>query len=112
MLRERSAYSATVCGGYAADTLALIQCCYFKRYPVDLAHTVEPSAEFLAGVDDDAADVDVQEPDQDKMSEEEYKTAMDQLAERQRLISYRKAVTSPLFRSKVPVLTYQLSKSV
>jgi len=84
LLRERSAYSATVCGGYAADTLALIQCRYFKWYLVDLPHTVESSPEFLADINDDAADIDVQEPNQDKMSKEEYKTTMDQLAEHQR----------------------------
>jgi len=76
LLGERASYSASVTGGYAADALALIQCCYFKRYPVDLPHSVEPLEEFLAAVDDEAADVDIPEPNQDQMSKEEYRAAM------------------------------------
>jgi len=105
LLGEIPAYSAGVTGGYAADALALIQRRYFKRYPLDLPHTVEPSAESLAAVDDNAADVDVPEPDQDSMSDEEYQAAMKRLAERQKLFSYRKAVSRALFTSNVPVLT-------
>ena len=102
---EIPAYSAGVTGGYAADALALIQRRYFKRYPLELPHTVEPSAEFLAAVDDDAADTDVPEPDQDSMSDEEYQAAMNQLAERQKSFSYRKAVSRALFTSNVSILT-------
>lgn len=109
LVEERASYSAGVTGGYAADALALIQRRYFKRYPVDLPHSVEPSEEFLAAVDDEAADVDVPEPNQDQMSEEEYRAAMQRLAERQRLFSYRKAVSRALFTSKVSVLTCQLT---
>jgi len=107
---ERPSYSAGVAGGYAADALALIQRRYFKRYPLDLPHTVEPSAEFLAAVDDDAADVDVTEPDQNRMGDEEYDAAIKRLAERQKLFSYRKAVSRALFTSNVTVLTYQLQQ--
>jgi len=94
LLGEKAAYSAGVAGGYAADALALIQRRYFKRYPVDLPHDMEPTAEFLAAVDDDAADPDIPEPDQGSMSSEEYQTAMDELAKRQKLFSYRKAVST------------------
>ena len=76
LVGERASYSTGVTGGYAADALALIQRRYFKRYPVDLPHSVEPSEEFLAAVDDEAADIDVPEPNQDQMSEEEYRAAM------------------------------------
>jgi len=110
LLGERPSYSAGVAGGYAADALALIQRRYFKRYPLDLPHTSEPSAEFLAAVDDDAADVDITEPDQDRMSDEEYEAAINRLAERQKLFSYRKAVSHALFTSNATVLIYQLQQ--
>jgi hypothetical protein len=101
LLGERASYSAAVAGGYAADALALIQRRYFKRYPVELPHTVEPSPEFLANVDDDAPEVEIPEPNEQNMSEEEYKVALDRLAERRKLVSYRKAVSRTLFTSKV-----------
>ena len=110
LLGERPSYSTGVAGGYAADVLALIQQRYFKQYPLDLPHTVEPSAEFLAAVDDDAAEVDITEPDQDRMSNEEYEEAINQLAERQKLFSYHKAVSRALFTSNATVLTYQLQQ--
>ena len=72
LLGERASYSAAVAGGYAVDALALIQRHYFKRYPVELPHTLEPSPEFLAAVDDDAPDDEIPVPDQDQMSEEDY----------------------------------------
>ena len=113
LLGERPSYSAGVARGYAADALALIQVIqrrYFKRYPLDLPHTVEPSAEFLAAIDDDAAEVNITEPDQDHMSDEEYAEAINRLAERQKLFSYRKAVSRALFTSNATVLTYQLQQ--
>ena len=104
LLGERSSYSAAVDGGYAADALALIQRRYFKRYPVELPHTVEPSPDFLAAVDDDAPDDDIPMPDQDQMTEEEYQAAIDQLTERQKLVSCHRAVSLALFTSKASIL--------
>ena len=72
LLGKRASYSTAVARGYAADALALIQCHYTKRYPVELPHTLEPSLEFLATVDDDAPDNEIPVPDQDQMSEEDY----------------------------------------
>jgi len=94
LLGEKAAYSTSVAGGYTADALALIQRRYFKHYPVDLPHDVEPTAEFLATVGDDAANPDIPEPDQASMSSKEYQTAMDELAKRQKLFSYCKAVST------------------
>jgi len=112
LLGERASYSTAVCEGYAADALASIQRRYFKRYPVELPHTAEPSPEFLTEVNNDAPDVDVQEPDQDNMNEEEYKVAVEQLAEHRRLVSRRKAVSCALFRSNLSALSCQpFSKS-
>jgi len=110
LVGERPSYSAGVAGGYAADALALIRRRYFKWYPLDLPHTVEPSAEFLATVDDDAADVNITEPDQNHMGNEEYEAAIKRLAECQKLFSYHKAVSHALFTSNVTVLTYQLQQ--
>ena len=100
LLGERPSYSIVVEGGYAADALALIQCHYFKRYPVELPHTEEPSPEFLVNVDDNAPEVEVPEPDPN-VGEEEYMVALDQLTERQKLVSYHKVVSCALFISKV-----------
>ena len=109
LLGELPSYGVAVIEGYAADVVALIQRHYFKRYPVELPHMSEPSPEFLENMEDDSPDAEVPEPDQDKMSDKEYKAAMDRLAERQKLISYRKAVSCALFRSKVSVLTSTLA---
>ena len=111
LLGERTSYGAAVAGGYAADALALIQRRYFKRYPVELPHTLEPSPEVLAAVDDDAPDDEIPVPDQDQMSEEEYRAAVDRLAERQKLVSCRRAVSRALFTSKASVLSANISKS-
>lgn len=105
LLGERPSYSAAVAGGYAADALAMIQRRYFKRYPVDLPHNLEPSPEFLAAVDDNAPDNEISMPEQDQISEEEYRAAMDQLAERQKLVSRCRAVSIALFTSKASVLS-------
>jgi hypothetical protein len=110
LLGEISSYSAAVAGGYAADALALIQRCYFKRYPVELPHTLEPSPDFLAAVDDDAPDDEIALPDQDRMTKEEYRAAMDRLAERQKLVSCRRAVSLALFTSKASALSANVSK--
>ncbi|KDR70603.1 hypothetical protein GALMADRAFT_214374 [Galerina marginata CBS 339.88] len=55
----QSAHQVT--SGYAKDMLMLIQRRYFKRYPLDLPHEDEPSAEHLAAINDNEPDP---EPDQ------------------------------------------------
>ena len=54
LMGERATYSAGMAGGYGVDALALIQRRYFKRYPVNLLHHEEPTAEHLAAVDDNS----------------------------------------------------------
>ncbi|KDR74719.1 hypothetical protein GALMADRAFT_48139, partial [Galerina marginata CBS 339.88] len=61
LMGEKPAYSAGVVGGYAADALAVIQRRYFKRYPVGLPHSEEPTDEHLAAVDDDSPDPEPEE---------------------------------------------------
>ncbi|KAF8163969.1 hypothetical protein BJ912DRAFT_838852, partial [Pholiota molesta] len=53
---QSALYADAVTANHTADTVADIQRRYFKRYPISLSHTVEPSAESLAQVDDNAPD--------------------------------------------------------
>jgi len=73
LVSEKPVYKAGVDGGYTADTLSKIQSRYFKRYPVELAMDQEPTPESLSSVDDEAPDKEQIEPDQDKLSPEEYR---------------------------------------
>ncbi|KAF8954792.1 hypothetical protein BDZ97DRAFT_1675759 [Flammula alnicola] len=91
LMNEKANYSAGVAGGYAAEALAIIQRRYFKRYPIDLPHDEEPAAGSLDAVDDDAPDPETCQPDPERLSMEEYAAAMAQIAERKKLVAYRKA---------------------
>ncbi|KDR75957.1 hypothetical protein GALMADRAFT_140529 [Galerina marginata CBS 339.88] len=64
---------------------------YFKRFPVDLPDEQEPTAEYLAAVDDDAIDPDYEEPDAEKLSPAEYREAMAKLGVRQKTLEFRRA---------------------
>lgn len=94
MMGEKLAYSEGVKGGFAADALAIIQRRYFKRFPVDLPHDDEPSAEFLESVDDDEPDTERLEPDRDTLNDEEYAAALEEVETRRSTFIYRKAVSS------------------
>ena len=91
MMGEKPAYSEGVEGGFAANALAIIQRRYFKRYPVDLPHDEEPSAESLEAVNDDELDPERLEPDRDTLNDEEYAAALEE--GRRRTFVYRKAVS-------------------
>jgi hypothetical protein len=95
LVAEKGIYTAGIQGGYANDALADIQRRYFKRYPVDLDHDQEPSAEHLKSVNDEEAVAEPEEPDSDVLSPEEYVEAMKRLEERRKLVVYRKAVCIP-----------------
>jgi hypothetical protein len=90
---QKADYKAGVLGGYAADALAQIQRKYLKRYPIDLPHQEEPTADWLAAVDDDAPDPEQEEPDILTLGENAYDVAVQRLAERQSLLTFRKAVS-------------------
>lgn len=92
-MSQKPVYSAGVTGGYAADTLALIQRKYLKRFPIDLQHNEEPTEEWLASVNDEGPDPDPVPPDIESLSEEDYVAAMKELEERQKLLAFRKAVS-------------------
>jgi hypothetical protein len=95
LLSQKAAYSAGVAGGYAADALSIIQRQYFKRYPIDLPDDEEPDAEVLASIDDNAPDVEQEQPDEVQLGPEEYATAMSALKARRSAITFRKAVSLP-----------------
>lgn len=59
MVSQKAEWARAVEEEYATEMLSTIQCRYFRRYPVDLPHDVEPSAEHLASVDDDGPDIEV-----------------------------------------------------
>lgn len=92
MLGEKPAYSEGVKGGFVADALAIIQRRYFKRFPIELADDQEPSAEFLEAVNDDEPDPERVAPDRDALDDEEYAAALEEVEQRRRTLSYRKAV--------------------
>ncbi|PPQ85572.1 hypothetical protein CVT26_010356, partial [Gymnopilus dilepis] len=79
-----------VVGGYVPDALADIQRKYFKRYPVELPHNEEPTSEHLAGVDDDAPDAEIEEPNREAMDEQEFQIALSTLEKRREQIRFRK----------------------
>ena len=93
---KKEEYKAAVKAGFAADTLATIQRQYFKRYPVDFPHDLEPAPEVLAAVDDDSPDQEVKAPDPSTMDDQEYAAAMEILESRRKTVAFRKAVSSSL----------------
>lgn len=76
LANEKDAYATAVANDHVADTVADILRRYFKRYPISLPHKEEPSQEWLAQVDDDAADPEMEAPNADTMSTEAYASAL------------------------------------
>ncbi|KJA13853.1 hypothetical protein HYPSUDRAFT_151072, partial [Hypholoma sublateritium FD-334 SS-4] len=72
---QQAAYDAAMQENDVADVVANIQRRYFKRFPVTLLHTQEPSPEHLAAVDDDAPDPELIPPPQDDENPEAYARA-------------------------------------
>lgn len=72
---QQAAYNAAVEAKNAADTLADIQRRYFKRFPVSLLHSEDPTEEFLASVDDNAPDPELSPPDRANMDSVGYDRA-------------------------------------
>ena len=100
LIGEKAKYSEAVSGGYEKDALADIQRRFFKHFPIDLPLDEEPTAEYLASIDDDEPDTEPVEPDKDKLGEEEYVEAMANLEKRKALIHGRKKVSSVFIWSK------------
>ena len=91
---QTAEYQAGVVGGYATNALAQIQRKYLKRFPIDLPHNKEPSPEWLAAVDEEAAGEEHEGPDLDALNEDELAAAMVKLEEQQGMLRFRKAVSS------------------
>ena len=73
--------------------IALIQHKYLKRYPIDLPHNEEPSTEWLAAVDDDAAEEELAGPNIDALDKDELAEAMMKSEKWQTMLCYHKAVS-------------------
>lgn len=59
LLDQLPVYEKAVREGWANDFVADVLRRYFKHFPIDLDHSTEPTPEWLAQVDDKAADPDV-----------------------------------------------------
>jgi len=90
---QRRAYAAAIIANSKAASIADIQCCYFKRFPIEHEHKIDPTPEFLASVDDDEADAEVEAPDPSSMLPEEFKIAEELFNERHKLVVFRKQVS-------------------
>ena len=66
---QQDIYAAAVQGKHVADTVADIQRRYFKRFPITLSHSEEPTKEFLDAVDDDAPDPELKPPTLDGLDD-------------------------------------------
>lgn len=66
---QKDLYAAAVQGNHVSDTVADIQRRYFKRFPVTLSHSEEPTKEFLDAVDDDAPDAELKPPELDGLDD-------------------------------------------
>ncbi len=91
---EQEAYNAAADQGHAADVLADIQRRYFKRFPVSIPFTEEPTEEYLASVDDNAPDADLIPPSNDLLSPEDFARAQHVYELQVKELKTRKAVRS------------------
>lgn len=58
ILDQQTRYAQAVRENWAADCVADVTRRYFKRYPIRLDHSTEPTPEWLAQVDDNAVEPD------------------------------------------------------
>lgn len=108
---EKAAYATAVKEGYAADAIAITQRWYFKRFPIDLPHTEDPSPEFLASVSDNSLDPDLPEIDDSMLTVEECLAELQRRSAQAKAIEYRKAVSYGLLSTVCHQLTIINSKS-
>lgn len=74
-------YAEAVENGTVPDVVAVIQRRFFKRFPISLGDKEEPSPEWLAQVDHNAADPEIQVPNEDSMTPEEFAVVTANLTE-------------------------------
>ena len=92
LIGEKSKYRDAVAGGFVKDAIADIQRRYFKRFPIDLPDSEEPSPEHLASVDDSEPDPEPPVPEKEELNPEEYKEQMEKLEARRKSVVLRKDV--------------------
>lgn len=94
---QKEDYGTAVLNSCVNDALAVIYRKYFKRFPIELPHDQEPSAEHTEAVDDNQPDQDVETPDKESLTAEEYEKAVQGLKDRAELINKRKKVRCDMF---------------
>lgn len=77
---------------YAPEVLALIQHHFFKCFPLDLPDDQDPSPEDLAAVNNKAPQPEQVQPDENKMTPDEYSVAILALKTRQTAVDFKKVV--------------------
>ena len=92
---QQDFYAAAVKDKHIADGVADIQRRYFKRFPLTLSHTEEPTDEFLATVDDNAPDPELCAPEKGTLSDEAYARACRVYEFQVKELTMRKAVSTP-----------------
>ena len=92
LLAQADLFADAVVHSHVLDTIADIQRCYFKQYPPSLPHDEEPTAKWLAAVDDNAPDDEILPPQRGEMDEEEYDRELAQYSEMLVAIQSRKDV--------------------
>jgi len=103
-------YATAVVANTKEECIADIQRHYFKQYPIDLEHNVEPTQEFLDSVDDDKADPEIVVPDPSLISPEEFEEATLAFEERHKLVVFRKQVSRFELVISMPFLVTRLSR--
>ena len=93
LLSQKPAYAAAVVRGDVGECLADIQHCYFKQFLFDSDHTVDPTPEWLASVDDDVLDPKPEPPNKEDMSPEEFEASQQDFMVRRKAIVARKEVS-------------------
>lgn len=94
---EKPVYATAVVQGYTRDALSTISRRYFKRYPVDLPHSEEPTEEQLASVDDEAICPDESPLDPNDMTMDDYLAEKLRREKTAELVDYRQGVSLTLF---------------
>lgn len=106
LLTQKPEYATSVIMNMTADCIVDIQRRFFKRFPLGMDETNEPSEEFLAAVDDDVADAEPSAPDEDVLSTDEYAEAVRKFEARPELLIFRRKVSGPSFATNNVKLTH------
>ncbi|SJL10437.1 uncharacterized protein ARMOST_13823 [Armillaria ostoyae] len=89
LVQEIEGYIKAVEEGHTAEFIADVVHHYLKRYPLSLAHNVEPLPEHLAAMDDHMPDPEVMMPDKEGLSFVEYEKVQLKFMEDQKNLKFR-----------------------